>query len=228
MTRHAASLALLLACAACSPAEPHLVSLAEVAPDIAIDMRYATANNFVGAPIDGYQAPRCLLTRAAAEALGAASGELAPTAERLVVFDCYRPQRAVDHFVRWAADLSADETRTKYYPRVPKAELFERGYIAEQSGHSRGSTVDIGLLRRVSGGSDGIRWLAVDMGTDYDFFDPRSHTESPAVSPSQRANRLRLRQLLERHGFSNYPQEWWHFTLQDEPYPDRYFDVVVK
>ena len=198
------------------------VALGSEAPSIVRDLRYAGAGNFLGRPVDGYRAPRCLLTPVAAAALARVQRDLAPTGLGLVVFDCYRPQRAVDDFVRWAADPD-ETTRTRYYPNVPKSELFAQGYIAERSSHSRGSTVDVGLLRRGARPSE-----LVDMGTPFDFFDPRSHTASREVTESQRANRLRLRDAMERRGFRNYPKEWWHYTLADEPYPDDYFDDPVE
>jgi D-alanyl-D-alanine dipeptidase len=216
-------LALLLACAGETPAEPDLVSLAEIAPAVSIDMRYAGSDNFVGAPIEGYAAPVCLLARPAALALASVQHDLAAEGLGLRVFDCYRPARAVAHFARWAEDLGDQRTKAAYYPRIDKSALFDLGYIARRSGHSRAATVDLTLVARAPDGS--VREL--DMGSPFDLFDPRSNTESPEVTETQRANRLRLRTALERRGFRNLPVEWWHYTLVPEPYPDQYFDVGV-
>jgi zinc D-Ala-D-Ala dipeptidase len=222
---HAARLApLVLAACAHAPAGPVLVDLSDLAPGVELEMRYAGADNFVGAPVDGYEEPVCLLTEPAARALADVQRDLAAEGLGLRVFDCYRPERAVAHFVRWARDLDDQRTRDRYYPRVPKAELFERGYIAERSGHSRGSTVDLTLVERSADG----RSAALDMGTPFDLFDERSHTESPEASEAQRARRLRLRAAMERRCFRNYPLEWWHYTLAGEPYPSETFDVPVR
>ncbi len=200
------------------------VHLEEVAPGVHVDLRYATADNFVGAPIAGYESGRAVLTREAAQALGAVAQELQREGLALEVFDAYRPQRAVLHFVRWARDLEDLSTKPDYYPDVPKAELFSRGYIALQSGHSRGSTVDVTLVRRDAGGV----WRELDMGTRFDFFGEESASRSDRVTPEQQANRRRLREVMERHGWIAYEAEWWHFTLRDEPYPETYFDFPVR
>lgn len=204
---------------------PDLVDVREIEPSIRTDIRYAGSRNFVGEAVDGYEAARCLLSRPAAEALAEAQRELAPRGLGLLVYDCYRPQRAVDHFVRWAADTADTRTKARYYPNVAKSRLFEEGYIAERSGHSRASTVDLTLVR-----ADSAEGSAepVDMGTPYDFFDPRSHTESPLVTEAQRVSRFRLREVMEAAGFRNYEAEWWHYTLRDEPYPGSYFDVPIE
>jgi len=201
--------------------DPGFVDATTFAPGLSVEMRYAGADNFVGARIDGYGAARCWLTREAARALGYVQADLAPAGLGLRVYDCYRPQRAVDHFVRWAADPADLHTRARYYPDVPKSRLFEEGYIALRSGHSRGSTVDLTLVRLVDG-------APLDMGTPFDFFGPRSHTEATDVTAAQHANRLLLREALERRGFENFPKEWWHYTLRGEPWPDRYFDVPIR
>jgi D-alanyl-D-alanine dipeptidase len=219
--RGAAVLVLAVGCAAQSP---DFVPLDSVEPTIAVDIRYAGADNFVGAPIEGYDTPTCLVTPRAARALQAAQRELAARRLGLLVFDCYRPQRAVDHFVRWAADLADQATKARHYPRVDKAKLFESGYIAARSSHSRGSAVDLTLVRR---GEDG-RPTPLDMGTAFDFFDPSSHGDAGDITPAQQRNRSILRGVMERSGFAHYPQEWWHFTLQAERYPSTYFDVPVR
>ena len=203
---------------------PDLVDVTTLAPSIRTDMRYADADNFVGEPVDGYEAARCLLARPAAEALAGVQRRLAADGLGLLVYDCYRPQRAVDHFVRWAEDTADVHTKAEHYPDVPKSRLFEEGYIAARSGHSRASTADLTMVRVAGDGSA----QPLDMGTPFDFFDPRSHTESPDVTQAQHANRVRLRDAMEAGGFHNYVDEWWHYTLNDEPYPDTYFDVVVR
>lgn len=187
------------------------------AADVITDIRYYSANNFVGARIDGYLAPRCLLTTEATAALAQVQVVLLKQGRSLKIFDCYRPQRAVDHFVRWANNLADQHTKAEYYPFVDKAELFARGYIAARSGHSRGSTVDLTIVE-LDGGQE------LDMGTPFDFFDSRSHTDSPGITVEQRANRNQLRSLMEQYNFLSLPEEWWHFTLENEPYPDIYFN----
>lgn len=200
------------------------VDVRSLDPSIAADMKYAGSENFVGEPIDGYEAPRCLLSRVAAEALVEVQSILRDDGFGLLVFDCYRPQRSVDHFVRWAKDTTDLRTKAEYYPNVRKSRLFEDGYIASRSGHSRASTVDLTMVRRRP--DDSVE--ALDMGTPFDFFDPRSHTESPDVTAEQQANRLRLRDAMEEGGFRNYSAEWWHYTMRDEPYPDEYFDRPIR
>ncbi len=215
---------LLAACAlACAPPRdgaPDFASLARVDPTIALDLRYATASNFVGAVIDGYERALCLLTRPAAEALARVQAELRSEGLGLRVWDCYRPQRAVDHFVRWSRAPDDPTAKARHYPRVAKSELFARGYIAERSGHSRGSTVDLTLTDR-----DG---RPLDLGTSFDFFDPSAAGGSREVSAAARHRREQLRRAMERHGFVPYAAEWWHFTLANEPYPERGFDVPVR
>jgi D-alanyl-D-alanine dipeptidase len=193
-------------------------------PSIEVDLRYAGSDNFVGTPVAGYEAPKCLLSRPAAEALVSVQKTLAGRGYGLRAFDCYRPQRAVDHFVRWARDTTDRRTKAAYYPDVAKSALFADGYIAERSGHSRGSTVDLTLIEVHSDGST----EPLDMGTPFDFFDPSSATDSPDVTPRQRADRALLREYMEAGGFRNYEAEWWHYTLEDEPWPDRYLDVVIR
>lgn len=196
------------------------VSLADVAPAVRLDLRYATENNFVGARIDGYEAAACLLTRAAAEALARVERDLRADGLGLVVLDCYRPQRAVDLFVRWSRAPDDPDAKAAHYPRVAKSELFARGYIAARSGHSRGSTVDLTLADR-----DG---RALDLGTPFDFFDPRAAGDSTEVPEAAHGLRAKLRSAMERRGFRRYDPEWWHFTLTSEPYPETYFDAPVR
>ena len=197
------------------------VDVKEFIPSAQLDIRYYTTNNFVGSRIDGYDAPKCFLTREAAVALKKVQEELARNGQSLKLFDCYRPQRAVDHFVRWAKDLSNQEMKSKYYPSVDKENLFRDGYIAARSGHSRGSTLDLTIVDLESN-------RELDMGTDFDYFDPLSHTVNSRIRKSQQDNRIALKSVMERNGFKNLEEEWWHFTLKSEPYPDKYFDFRVQ
>jgi D-alanyl-D-alanine dipeptidase len=193
---------------------------ATIVPGLVAEMRYAGSHNFVGRPIDGYEAPRCLLTQAAAGALADIARDLAPRGLVIKVFDCYRPTRAVANFVRWARDFNDATAKAEFYPDVDKRTLFRDGYIASHSGHSRGSTADLTLAR-----TDGRE---LDMGTPFDFFSPKSWTADPTISPEQHANRMLLATAMRRRGFRGYDKEWWHFTLSDEPFPDTYFDFPVR
>jgi D-alanyl-D-alanine dipeptidase len=195
-----------------------LVRLVDVDASILQDVRYAGKENFLGRPVRGYEAARILLTPRAARALSRAQGMAAQRGLSLLVFDGYRPQRAVDDFVAWAADPDDVARKPQYYPDVPKSALFDRGYIAARSGHSRGSTVDLTLVR------DGV---PLDIGTPFDFFDARSHTEHPGTPPELLRNRRLLREIMAAAGFTNYVNEWWHYSLEDEPWPDTYFDVPI-
>jgi len=201
--------------------ENPFVDAARHVPGLALDVRYAGSDNFVGRPIAGYEAPRCLLTPQAARALARVQASLAPDGLGLKVFDCYRPRQAVADFATWARDPADTRMKAAYYPRTDKADLFRLGYIAERSSHSRGSTVDLTLIR-LGGGTE------LDMGTPFDLFDPASATDFPGVSPVQAHNRHRLRDAMIRAGFAPYAQEWWHFTLKGEPYPDTAFDHPVR
>lgn len=188
---------------------------------LTIDVRYFGQDNFVGERIDGYQAEKIFITSQAAMALFNVQSALSKQGLGLKIFDAYRPQRAVDHFVRWAEDLNDTRMKAKFYPQVEKANLFRDGYIASRSGHSRGSTVDLTLIKLTDGSE-------LDMGTPWDFFDLRSWPSSDEVTEQQRANRHRLRDIMLTHGFKPLAEEWWHFTLVDEPFPDTYFDFLVK
>jgi D-alanyl-D-alanine dipeptidase len=217
------------------PSSPALAPLAEVAPTIVQEIRYAGPENFVGVPIDGYGARSCWLTPAAGKALAKAQRAVEARGLSLKVYDCYRPQRAVNHFVRWARDLADTRMKSAYYPAVPKTRLFAEGYIAAKSGHSRGSTVDLTLTRGTRPMPTGGDCRApthwgdeLPMGTAYDCFDPLSHTDNPKITGEARRNRLSLRAVMERHGFVNYSKEWWHYTLADEPHPSTYFDQPIR
>jgi D-alanyl-D-alanine dipeptidase len=196
------------------------VDAAAVVPGLVVEARYASAHNFVGEVIDGYEAPRCFLTREAATALAAVARDIASKGLVIKAYDCYRPTRAVAHFQRWAHDLADTKMKAEFYPHVDKSTLFRDGYIASRSGHSRGSTVDMTFAR--SGGGD------LDMGTPFDFFSPRSWAADTAIPREARANRAQLAAAMKRHGFRPYEKEWWHFTLEHEPFPDTYFDFPVR
>ncbi|MFD5426648.1 M15 family metallopeptidase [Streptomyces sp. NPDC127084] len=221
------------------------VALSTVDPTIIQDLRYPTGHNFVGEPVDGYDQPLCILTRPAALALRDAQRRLLRRGHSLKVYDCYRPQRAVDHFVRWAGDLADERMKREFYPRIDKSRLFADGYIAGKSGHSRGSTVDVTLVRMpahttrpyVTGepltpchAPEDARFPdnSLDMGTGFDCFDTLSHTGDPRIQGPQRANRQFLKETLAAAGFVNLPEEWWHFTLAAEPFPDTYHDFPVS
>jgi len=197
------------------------VNLGEAVPDILLDIRYYTSFNFIGERIDGYEEPTALMTREAARALKGASDEAMEQGFRLKVFDAYRPQKAVDHFIRWAADPGDIRTKAYFYPDLDKSQVIPQGYVAEHSGHSRGSTVDLTLF-------DMAAQQDLDMGGTFDFFGERSHPDYTGVSAAQHANRMRLQQLMVKHGFHPIPEEWWHFTLVNEPWPDTYFTFPVR
>lgn len=197
------------------------VYLSEAVPSALAEPRYYGKNNFVGKPITGYEAPKIILTEEAAKALKNVQEDLKTRSLGLKVFDAYRPQRAVDHFVKWAQDFDDTAQKPEYYPDIPKSELFEKGYIAAHSGHSRGSTVDVTLVDLATG-------KELDMGTSFDYFGPASSPSSDQVSKTAQENRRLLQKLMKRHGFEPLATEWWHFTLKDEPYPETYFDFPVK
>lgn len=197
------------------------VLVSEAIPDVLLDIRYHSTYNFVGQRIDGYDEPVALLTREAATALLLVSNDLRKKGLRLVIYDCYRPQRAVDHFVRWAANLQDDRMKPVFYPDVDKADLFDKGFIARRSGHSRGSTVDLTLLDEKTG-------QLLDMGGPFDFFGERSHPGYAGVTPAQHASRMLLQDAMVQRGFRPLSTEWWHFTLVNEPYPDTFFDFPVS
>jgi len=197
------------------------VDAANVVPGLLVEMRYAGSHNFVGVPIDGYDKPLCLLTQPAGGALAEVARDLEPRGLVLKVFDCYRPARAVAHFVRWARNIADVARKPEFYPEIDKRNLFRDGYIASRSGHSRGSTVDLTLAHRVDG-------KELDMGTPFDFFSPRSWPSDKQVSAAAQTNRALLAQAMRRRGFVTHRKEWWHFTLRHEPFPDRIFDFPVR
>ena len=195
------------------------VTVQDAVPGALLDIRYAGADNFTGAPVPGYEKGTLLLTRAAARALADVQQTLSAAGFAVKVFDAYRPQRAVDHFLEWTRTRDDPAAKVRYYPQLDKRELFRLGYLVRNSSHSRGSTVDLTLVDRESGAE-------LDMGTIFDFFDVRSRADCLALSPQQRANRWLLRSVMGSHGFLPLAEEWWHFTLQGEPWPDTCFDFV--
>jgi D-alanyl-D-alanine dipeptidase len=221
------------------------VDIQNVIPSVVLDIRYYGPHNFVGMKVDGYEAPKCFMTRKSAEALAKVQANLKTFSLSLKIYDCYRPQRAVDHFVRWASDVGDTKTMNEFYPTVDKRYLFRDGYIAKKSGHSRGSTVDLTIVPIPTPDQEAYRpgqplsacFLpidqrfrdnTIDMGTGFDCFHERSHTENAQIGMQQRINRLLLKSLMDKHGFKNYDQEWWHYTLREEPYPNTYFNFPVK
>ena len=209
------------------------VNLSDVVPDAIIEARYFATYNFVGARVDGYLEPVVLYTREAAAALKEVSDDVKARGYRLKVYDAYRPQCAVDHFVRWGKDLADSLMKPYFYPEQDKAFLFERGYIAEKSGHTRGSAIDLTLFDMATG-------KELDMGGVHDWFGIESHPDyggnpdtgeyigGVQITEEQFRNRMILREAMLRHGFQPYDCEWWHFSLKDEPYPDTYFTFPVK
>lgn len=197
------------------------VHIQKVIPGLKVEARYHSDNNFVGTIVDGYQSDSLMLTREAATALAKVQKALKPRGFELKIFDSYRPQRAVDHFVRWAEDLEDTLHKRTYYPDVDKSELFDKGYIAAKSGHTRGSTVDLTIIFTRTKEE-------LDMGTPFDYFSPKSWPSDTTVSDLQYNNRMMLQQVMEDNGFKHLKEEWWHFTLKNEPFPTTYFDFVVK
>ena len=197
------------------------VYVTDVISDIKIELRYITSNNFVGKPIEGYVATKLILTLNATQSLKKVQDELEAKGYCLKVYDAYRPQRAVNHFMRWAKDLNDTINKQRFYPDVKKQDLFKEEYIATRSGHSRGSTLDITILNNATNEE-------LDMGSPYDFFGEVSWVNYQGITAQQKANRELLQTVMIKHGFRNYTKEWWHFTLQNEPFPDTYFDFVVE
>ncbi|WP_224784604.1 cyclase family protein [Marinihelvus fidelis] len=200
---------------------PPAFTYADTIPGIRVDLRYLGEDNFVGQRIDGYEADRLVMTRATATALAHVQAELAPMGLGLLVYDAYRPQPAVDHFVRWAEDVDDTRMKAEYYPDVQKGQLFAEGYIAAKSGHSRGSTVDLTLVDLASG-------EPLDMGTAWDFFGAESWVAWDGASAQQRSNRMLLRSVMLGQGFTPYEKEWWHFRFADEPFPETYFEAPIR
>ncbi|MFJ9778902.1 D-Ala-D-Ala dipeptidase VanX [Amycolatopsis sp. NPDC101161] len=192
----------------------------EVAPGIRWDAKYATWDNFTGKPVDGYLANRVVGTTALGTALRRAQEKAASRGFGLLLWDGYRPQRAVDCFLRWSRRPEDGRTKPRHYPRLDRAEMFEKGYVATKSGHSRGSTVDLTLYHLDTGE------LAA-MGGDHDLMDAISHHGASGITETEARNRTDLCSIMESCGFRRYDREWWHYTLTDEPYPDTYFDFPI-
>lgn len=197
------------------------VLLSEYVPDAILEIRYYSTYNFVGDRIDGYEEPVAMLTKEAATALKAVSDDLKAKGYRLKIYDAYRPQRAVTHFMNWAKDINDTRMKDYFYPELDKSVLFDQGYIAEKSGHSRGSTVDLTLF-------DMNTEKEVDMGGTFDYFGELSHPDYKNITEEQYNNRMILREAMIAHGFKPLDEEWWHFTLENEPYPDTYFTFPVN
>ena len=193
----------------------------EQIPNLRSDLRYYSSNNFIGKPIDGYIKPRLILTKKATDALKNVQDELGKLGFGLLIYDAYRPQRSVDHIVAWTKDSTDVVMKDKYYPNIAKKDLIAKEYIAEKSGHSRGSTVDVTIVSLTTG-------HILDMGSAYDLFDEKSAVDYPNITRNQHAVRLLLKRRMEKHGFNSHPKEWWHFTLKNEPFKDKYFDFPVK
>ncbi len=185
------------------------------------DTRYCTDNNFIGTRIDGYRTGRIILSEKAASALKLAEKDLVVMGLAFKIYDGYRPQQAVNHFQRWALDASDTKMKKRFYPKIDKGELFPLGYIARRSGHSRGSTVDLTLIELKTGSE-------LDMGSPFDFFGEISHHDTKLISETQTRNREILKHVMLKHDFAPYANEWWHYTLRNEPYPDTYFDFIVQ
>ncbi|MGB6268433.1 MAG: M15 family metallopeptidase [Olleya sp.] len=193
----------------------------DIIEDLAVELRYCNDDNFVGQQIDGYNKEVVIMTDQAATALKKVQDTLKKQGLGLKVYDAYRPQRAVNHFVRWAKQVNDTLKKQEYYPNVQKQNLFKEGYIASKSRHSSGSTIDLTIINLETG-------EALDMGTPYDFFGPESWVENKNLTTQQQSNRQLLQHVMLTNGFRNYPQEWWHFTLKGEPYRNQYFDFPVE
>ncbi|KKP29497.1 MAG: D-alanyl-D-alanine dipeptidase [candidate division TM6 bacterium GW2011_GWF2_30_66] len=223
------------------------VELSEIDPTIMTSLRYITNENFLGTPVDGYKKDCVVLIEQVAQALKKVQQEVKKDGYCLVVYDAYRPQMAVDHFVRWSKDVENQKKKNQYYPRVNKADAFELGYIARRSGHSRGATVDVTIIkdgqklhriiekkRKLLDGFE-IKFLddgTVDMGSSFDLFDIASHFENSLIEEEYKKNRIYLRNVMEKFGFEPYSKEWWHFTFKPEPYPagidSSYFNFAIE
>lgn len=197
------------------------VYLHDVIPNVVYDIRYYSTNNFVGKRVNGYKKPVAILSKPAADALKKVQEELNQQNMGLKVFDAYRPQKAVDHFVSWGKNELDTLTKSIYYPDIDKSTVFELGYVATKSGHTRGSTIDLTIIDQTANEE-------LDMGSPWDLFGEISHHDSPLVNEKQTQNRNLLRNVMVKHGFVPYASEWWHYTLKDEPYPNTYFNFNVE
>ncbi|RPD98198.1 peptidase M15 [Aureibaculum marinum] len=197
------------------------VYVKEIIPKLRTDLRYYSSNNFIGEPIDGYKKPKCILTKEAALALKNVQEEFEKLGFGLLIFDAYRPQRAVNQFVKWAQDSTDTRMKEQFYPNLDKKDLFKEQYIAAKSGHSRGSSVDLTIVSLKTG-------HILDLGSPFDLFDEKSATNYKNITKNQRSIRLMLQRRMVKHGFKPHEKEWWHFTLANEPYPDTYFDFSIE
>jgi D-alanyl-D-alanine dipeptidase len=220
------------------------VYLSDIDPSIEQDMRYAGADNFTGRKVPGYDAPECVLVRQAAEALKAVQADVKAKGLSLKVYDCYRPAQSVAAFVAWAKAPDDPDSKAVHYPALAKSELFPQGYIAAVSSHSRGATMDLTLVPlhgaaqpEANGNALGACTApaamreadtSIDMGTAFDCFDVKANTAVPGLSTEQQQNRQELFEAMARHGFKNLDKEWWHYTLESEPYPDTVFDFPIE
>lgn len=210
----------LCAAQTCIALPDAFVYLQDVDPTIIQYMQYYESNNFIGQRITGYEAPKCILTREAATALKQAQKKLRAKNLSLKVYDCYRPQRAVDEFVVWSKNPYDQKMKYVFYPNIEKKDVFKLNYVAKKSGHSRGSTVDVTIV-------DLHAHRELDMGARVDYLDPVSHYSAKNISHAAKTNRKLLHDVMVASGFYYLETEWWHFTLIDEPYPQNYFDFVV-
>ena len=197
------------------------IDIKEYIPSIFIDLKYASNDNFTGHIVNGYESPKCLLTIEAARSLRYIQTILNKSGYSLKIYDAYRPQRSVNHFINWSKNLSDTINKSYYYPNLAKSILFKLGYIASKSSHSRGSTVDLTLVDITSG-------KEVDMGSPYDFFGLESSHDYKNISNTQKNNRKFLLDIMTKNGFSSYSKEWWHYTFIDEPFPTTYFDFTTN
>ena len=195
------------------------IKLNDIDNTIIVDLKYSTKSNFTGKTVRGYKSNTAILSNEASNALINAQKDFKKLGYCLILFDAYRPQSAVDFFFEWSKDLNDTINKNSYYPNINKSQLFAQGYIAKKSGHSRGSTVDVSLV-------DLSTMKQIDMGSIYDYFGIQSSTFYPNISDSQKNNRMILYNIMINNGFKNYSKEWWHFTLENEPFQE-YFDFLV-
>lgn len=215
------ALSLLFSCATQREIPNSFVNLKEQIPNLEIDLRYYGRHNFLGRPVKGYEANKVFISKEAASALVQIQKELNAQGLGIKVFDAYRPQQAVNNFKEWALDIPDTAAKKEFYPDVDKRNLFKLGYIAEKSGHSRGSTIDLTIINLKDK-------KELDMGTGFDYFGEPSHHDYSNLSPQQKANRKLLKDIMEKHGFKSIEEEWWHYTLKNEPFKDQYFDYKIK
>ena len=210
---------LLFFICSCSDLPSGFIYINDIDKTIQTDLRYSTKDNFTGRIVDGYKSNRAIISYDAAKSLVQVQNELRKRNLSLKIFDAYRPQRSVNYFINWSKDLSDTINKIIYYPKINKSQLFPMGYIAERSGHSRGSTVDLTIVNNKTN-------KELDMGTPYDFFGPESSTDFSNITDKQRSNRILLLEAMTKNGFKKYPKEWWHYTLELEPF-NHYFNFVI-